>query len=83
MTDEILSTKEVAAQLGCTPTALLLWINRYPEYRPGKQMGKSSSWLWLPAEIEKIKRGRAAKKARTGKRGKANQDRKAKVNDAG
>jgi hypothetical protein len=70
MNDETLYTTEQAAnQIGITRQVLLLWINRWPEYRPKLQMGKGA-WVWTQAEIDRAKAGRAETRKLAGRQAK-------------
>jgi hypothetical protein len=62
MTDgTFFTTEQAATQIGTSHMALLVWINRHPEYAPKLQMGKGAL-VWTQADIERAKAGREVTK---------------------
>lgn len=54
---QVFGSNQVAQELGTSYHALLMWLNRHPEYRPvGRFSG--DDLLWTVEDIEKVRQAR-------------------------
>ena len=54
----VYGTREAGEQLGLQITALRMWLQRHPEYRPKRRIS-GDDLLWSAEDIERVRQARA------------------------